>query len=105
MNGVWVLLSTQAHARIHLLATLVVVAAGVYFEVPRTDWALLALAMAAVWVAEAVNTAIELTVDLCSPSYHPLAGKAKDVAAGAVLLACMFAVVVGVLVFADKWGG
>lgn len=103
-HGIWVLLSTQAHARIHLLATVLVVAAGVYAEVSRAEWALLALAMAGVWVAEAINTAVELVVDLHSPAFHPQAGKAKDVAAGAVLLASLFAVVVGALVFADKWG-
>jgi diacylglycerol kinase (ATP) len=55
-----------------------------------------------VWTAEGVNTAIEAVVDLASPDMHPLAGKAKDVAAGAVLLAALAAVVVGLLVFGPR---
>ena len=58
--------------------------------------------MAGVWAAELVNTAIEALTDLASPAYHPLAGKAKDVAAGAVLLAALGALMVGVLVFGPK---
>jgi diacylglycerol kinase (ATP) len=103
-NGVRVLLSTQAHARLHLLASIGVIGAGLYFDVSRSDWAVLTMAMASVWVSEALNTAVEFVVDLHSPAYHPLAGKAKDVAAGAVLLASFFAAMVGVMVFADKWG-
>jgi diacylglycerol kinase (ATP) len=52
-----------------------------------------------VWTAEALNTAIELLTDLASPEYHPLAGKAKDVAAGAVLIAAIGAIAIGFLVF------
>lgn len=103
-NGILLLVGTQANARLHLLATFVVILAGFHFEVSLSDWALLVLAMASVWVSEAMNTAVELVVDLCSPDYHHLAGKAKDVAAGAVLIASIFAVVVGFLVFAGKLG-
>lgn len=62
------------------------------------------VAMALVWVAEALNTALEYWTDLASPNYHPLAGKAKDMAAAAVLLASIFAVLIGVLVFYPHWG-
>ena len=58
--------------------------------------------MCVVWVAETINTAIELTVDVASPGYHPLAGKAKDVAAGAVLLASVFALVIGLIILGGK---
>ena len=99
-RGVVILLNTQAHARIHLAATLGVLVFGVWLDVSRADWLALVLAMALVWVSEAINTAIEAVVDLASPALHPLAGKAKDVAAGAVLLASLAALVIGVLVFA-----
>jgi diacylglycerol kinase (ATP) len=79
-----------------------VVTAGAYCEVSRADWLALVLAMAMVWVAEALNTGIEWVVDLASPEHHPLAGKAKDVAAAGVLLASMAAVVVGLLVFVPR---
>ena len=76
-----------------------VIGLGVYCRITRLEWALLALAVAGVWTAELLNTAIEALTDLVSPAWHPLAGKAKDVAAGAVLLAALGALVVGALVF------
>ena len=57
------------------------------------------LAVMAVWTAEALNTAFEFLADVASPNYHPLVGKAKDVAAGAVLISAIGAVVIGLLVF------
>ena len=69
-----------------------------WFQLARGEWAALLLASAFVLVAEAVNTAMEVLVDLASPGQHPLAGKAKDIAAGAVLLCAVLAVVVGLVV-------
>jgi diacylglycerol kinase (ATP) len=63
---------------------------------------LVALAVGTVWTAELANTAIEALTDLVSPEYHPLAGKAKDVAAGAVLMAAVAALVVGLLIFGPR---
>jgi diacylglycerol kinase len=102
VQGLRVLLSTQRNARIHLMLSLGVIALGSWFRLTYTEWALLALAMGLVWVAEGLNTALELLTDLVSPEPHPLAGKAKDVAAGAVLLAAVFAAVVGGCVFLPR---
>lgn len=99
IRGIATLLQTQPNARIHALATILVAAAGAWFRLSPVEWALIALAVASVWVAEALNTALELLVDLASPSPHPLAGKAKDVAAAAVLIAAIGSVIVGALVF------
>lgn len=101
-NGVFDLVRTQPNARIHLIACVAVVAAGFWLDVSRNEWAILALCMASVLSLEAANTALEYIVDLVSPEYHPLAGKAKDVAAAAVLIAAFGAVVVGLLIFAPK---
>jgi diacylglycerol kinase (ATP) len=60
------------------------------------------LAIVSVWTAEALNTAFEFLTDVASPSFHPIAGQAKDVAAGAVLLAAVGAVIIGALVFGPK---
>jgi diacylglycerol kinase (ATP) len=98
-RGVLVLLRTQFHARVHLLATVLVIIAGVNCRLNRMQWALISLSIGLVWTAEAINTAIEFLVDLVSPEHQELAGKAKDVAAGAVLLASMAAVGVAVAVF------
>lgn len=99
LRGLKVLLQTQHNARIHALATVVVVVAGAIAGITLIEWALIALAIVSVWTAEAVNTAIEFAVDLTSPGRHPLAARAKDVAAGAVLVAAIGAVVVGGIVF------
>ena len=101
-RGVWSALRSEVHLQFHAGATVVVVGLGFYHDLARLEWALVALAIAGVWTAELVNTAIEALTDLASPAYHPLAGKAKDVAAGAVLLAAVGALVVGALVFGPR---
>jgi diacylglycerol kinase len=68
-------------------------------EISRTDWLAVVLAIGLVLVAEATNTALEELVNFVSPEYHKQAGIVKDVAAGAVLLAAIIALVVGLLVF------
>lgn len=98
-RGVWLALRSEVHLRFHALATVAVIGLGLYYAISRLEWALVAIAVACVWAAELVNTAIEALTDLASPDWHPLAGKAKDVAAGAVLLAALGALVVGALVF------
>jgi diacylglycerol kinase len=98
-QGVATLFRTQPHARIHLLATVLVLGLAVFFGVKTWEWAVLIGCMTLVLAAEAFNTSIEFLTDLVSPEYHPLAGKAKDTAAAAVLLCAFGAAVVGVLVF------
>jgi diacylglycerol kinase len=98
-RGVYFLLRDTPHARIHLLATAVVVTLGLSFEVSLVEWALLMLAMGMVWAAEGFNSALETLSDRVSTERHPLAGRAKDLAAGAVLLASVFAAAVGLLIF------
>ncbi len=72
--------------RIHLLAVVVVIIAGFWIELSEAEWLAIIITMGVVLSLEAVNSAIETIVDLVSPEYHDLAKKAKDVAAGAVLL-------------------
>lgn len=98
-RGLMLLLRTQNNARIHAVATVLVLAAGALFGISPVEWTLIALAVVCVWATEALNTAIEFLVDLVSPELHPLAAKAKDVAAGAVLVAAIGSLIVGILVF------
>lgn len=98
-NGLIDLLKSQPNARVHLISALLVVSAGFYFQIKTPEWIALVICIALVFSLEAVNTALEYLTDLVSPEYHPLAGKAKDVAAAAVLLGAMGAVIVGLLVF------
>ena len=90
---------SQHNAWLHAAATVVVVALGLGLGVSAADWCWLVLAMMAVWTAEALNTAFEFLTDVASPTFHPVAGKAKDVAAGAVLISAIGSAVIGLLVF------
>jgi len=101
-RGVWAALRTEIHLRFHALATVVVLGLGFYFRLSRLEWALVALAVGLVGSLELVNTAVEAVVNLVSPDYHPLAGRAKDVAAGAVLVGALAALAVGLLVFGPR---
>jgi diacylglycerol kinase len=102
VRGVQAAMRSEVHLRFHAGATVLVVGLGFYLDLNHVEWALVALAIAGVWSAELLNTAIEALTDLVSPAYHPLAGKAKDVAAGAVLLAAIGAAVVGLIVFGER---
>lgn len=94
---------TQRNVRIQLVLAAIVVVAGLVFHLAALGWAAIALATAFVLAAELLNTALEAVVDLASPEYHPLAKRAKDVAAAAVLVASVGAVAAGVLVVASTW--
>lgn len=96
--GLWHVLRTQRNAWIHALATSVVIALGIWLNLDRQNWALIAIAICIVWLAEILNTALEAVTDLASPEIHPLARVGKDVGAGAVLLASINAVIIGLLI-------
>lgn len=98
-RGIGVMLRTESNARIHAIATLVVLAVGFAIGISRIEWLAITLAITAVWCAEGFNTAIESLCDVVSPDDHPKVERAKDVAAGAVLTTAIGAAVVGVLVF------
>lgn len=101
-KGIATLFSSQPNARIHATVLSLVILAGFYFKIDRTEWLTIVLISALVLSAEAMNTAVEFVVDLVSPNYHLLAGKAKDVAAAAVLLAAFGAVIIGLIIFLPK---
>ena len=93
------MIRSQHNAWLHALATALVIGTGLFLQLTRFEWNWLILAIMAVWSAEALNTAFEFLADATTPSYHPLIGKAKDVAAGAVLITAIGAAVIGLLVF------
>ncbi|WP_031513270.1 diacylglycerol kinase family protein [Desulfofalx alkaliphila] len=99
LQGIAYALKTQPHMRFHLLATLGVAAAGIWFNISLNHWLYVSFAVALVWVTELINTAIESVVDLQTTEYHPLAKAAKDVAAGAVLVAAINSLIVAAVVF------
>ena len=98
-RGVGTMLRSQHNAWIHTIATLVVLGAGLVTRVSALEWCVLILALVAVWTAECLNTALEFLCDVASPDFHPLVEKAKDVAAGAVLICATGAAATGILIF------
>lgn len=90
---------TERNMKIHIAAAVICFTAAALLHLDRIRWLFLITAVAAVFIAELVNTAVETVVDLVSPGEHPLARTAKDTAAGASLVAAVFAVAVGLLVF------
>jgi diacylglycerol kinase (ATP) len=101
-RGIAVMLRTQHNAWLHAIATCLVLTAGALLGLNTAEWCWIVLAVVAVWTAEALNTAFEFLTDVASPTFHPLAGQAKDVAAGAVLIASAGALVIGALVLVPR---
>ncbi len=98
-RGIAYMLRSQHNAWIHALATVLAVALGLLCGITTTEWCIILLAIMAVWTAETVNTALEFLADVTSPDFHPLVARAKDVAAGAVLITAACAGIIGLIVF------
>ena len=98
-RGIAALLKNEVHARIHLAATVAVLALGWWLDINAGEWMAVVLSIGMVWTAEALNTAIEYVADLAHPDEHPEVKKLKDLAAAAVLFASITALVVGLIVF------
>jgi diacylglycerol kinase (ATP) len=101
-EGVIHVLRTQRNMRIHFAVATAVLILAFSYGVTKLELMALLVAISFVLIAEMVNTAIEATIDLSATSFDPLAKTAKDIAAGAVLIAAVNAVVIGYLVFADR---
>ena len=103
IQGINTFLKTQHNAWIHAFATVLVIVLGNIVRLSFSEWCLIFLAIALVFITEMLNTAIEFLTDLASPEFHPLAKKTKDVAAGAVLFSTIIALIIGLLVFTPKF--
>jgi len=101
-EGIIHVLRTQRNMRIHFLAAVVVLVAAVWIGVSKLELIALLLAIAFVFITEMINSAIEQAIDVATTSFDPLAKLAKDVAAGAVLIATINAVAIGYLVFSGE---
>lgn len=101
LDGMVHVIRTHRHMRYHLLITMAVLALSVVMRVKKDEIILLLLVIAMVLLAELFNTAVEVTIDLVTDAYHPLAKVAKDVSGAAVLIATVTAVTVGALIFLD----
>ena len=101
-EGIIHVLRTQRNMRIHFLVAVVVLVAAVWIGVSKLELIALLLAIAFVFITEMINSAIEQAIDVATTSFDPLAKLAKDVAAGAVLIATVNAVAIGYLVFSGE---
>jgi diacylglycerol kinase (ATP) len=101
-RGLRTLFAAEPNARLHLLATLGAILLGAALRLTVLEWCAVVGAIALVWTAEALNTAVETICDLVHPEPHPLVARAKDVAAAGVLFAAIGAALVGALVFGER---
>jgi diacylglycerol kinase (ATP) len=100
MQGILRLVKQEPNAKLHLMATIVVITAGFVRHLSKVEWTELVFAIALVWMAEAFNTAIEILCDLwCKEEYHPKVKVIKDVSAAGVLIASLASFIIGIIVF------
>ncbi len=98
-RGIGILLRHEPNARIHLVISTIVVAAGFYFQIKISEWAILLVAICMVITTEIINTSIENLCDRITAETDPDIRNIKDIAAAAVLLTSIFAVIIGILIF------
>lgn len=99
LKGIIHAFKEELHLKIHALAALLVLMAAWYFSIETTEWLILGLCIASVISIELINTALEHMMDTLHPDHHPAIGKAKDIAAGAVLLVSLIAAIIGLVIF------
>lgn len=102
LNGIKEAFLQEKNFRIHVSVTVVVLLASVYFQIKLHEWIFIMMAIALVWTTELTNSAIERIIDYVKPEIHPEAKIIKDLGAGIVLIAAIFAVIVGLIVFIPK---
>ena len=99
IQGIYHNTKAERNFRIQIICLVLVIACGFVFSITRFEWIVILLCSAGVLTLELMNTAIESTIDLITRERHPLAKKAKDVAAGAVLIWSIFSAVIGATIF------
>jgi diacylglycerol kinase (ATP) len=101
-RGLSVFIKTTHNAWVHLFVGICVIILGWFLCISHIEWMILIFVIGMVLVTEALNTAIEIDIDLTSPNFHPYAKDTKDVAAGAVLIATITAIIIGLIIFVPK---
>ena len=102
IRGIAIFIKSTHSSWIQIIFALIAIYLGCVFNISNTEWIELVFAIGFVLVAESFNTAIEVDIDLTSPEYHPYARDTKDISAGAVLIASIMALIVGIIIFAPK---
>jgi diacylglycerol kinase len=95
-------IKSQFNMRFHFFSTIFIVLLSFYYHLSITEWCFILLCISTVWTTELLNTAIEYLTDFVSPEYNFLAGKVKDIASGAVLIAVILSATIGLIIFIPK---
>lgn len=101
-QGISNTIRTERNIKIHCTVALLVTIFGIWLQISKTEWMICFILFGLILALELMNTAVEATVDLCTEDRRPLAKKAKDAAAGAVLIAAIFAAVIGLMIFIPR---
>jgi len=102
LDGLLYLFSSERNAKIHLIATLIVIILGWLFHLSPIEWCIVIICCMCVMGMEALNTSIERLTDLVSPEYHDLAKKAKDLGAAAVIIVDIASCIIATIIFLPK---
>lgn len=102
LKGAFLLLKTEASIQVQFVIALVVSVAGFYFNITTNEWMIQTLAIGLVMSLEGANTAIEEIANFIHPERHDKIGLIKDLAAGAVFIASVFACIVGLIIYLPK---
>jgi diacylglycerol kinase len=101
-SGIIFCITHERNMKIHIGATIAVALLAWWFRLEKYELYVLLITIVIVYITEMMNTVIEVLVDLVSPEFHPLAKIAKDVAAGMVLVAALFSLIIGYMLFISK---
>lgn len=101
-RGILILIKTSHNAWGHIFFAVLAIYLGYILCISSVEWVLLVLTMGLVFITEAINSAIEIDINLTSPEFHPYARDTKDVAAGAVLISVIVSIIVAVIIFLPK---
>lgn len=100
--GLKTVVKKESNFQLHLVATMIVVAAGFFFRLSLIEWAVILLTIGLVLITEMINSVIERVMDFIQPGYDERIKEIKDIAAGVVLVTALISIVVGILIFAPK---
>ena len=98
-RGIWFTIKNESHMRFHMVAGFYVILFSFFYNFSKAEWAIILVLIASIMTAEIFNTCLEQLCNLNTQSYDPIARIAKDVAAGAVLVAAIFATIIGGIIF------
>lgn len=102
VNGIFHVFKNEQNFKIHILATILVISAGVFFSIDKTEWMIIIIAISIVLTSELINSAIEYLSNFVSPNFHDKIKIIKDASAGAVLISAIGALVLALVIFVPK---